>query len=84
MATLTEDIAGLVESVVRPLVDHGEDLKIEARETEDGSIFVGLRVNEEDAGKVIGRQGRVIKSIRTLARAAASKANTHVDVELFD
>ena len=43
-----------------------------ARETEDGSIFVEVRVNEEDAGKVIGRQGRVIKAIRTLARAAAS------------
>ena len=35
-------------------------------------------------GKVIGRQGRVIKAIRTLARAAASRTNTHVEVELLD
>ena len=84
MATQTEEIAGLVESVIRPLIDNPDDLVIDARETEDGSIFVEVRVNEEDAGKVIGRQGRVIKAIRTLARAAASSANTHVDVELLD
>lgn len=84
MATQTEEIAGLVESVIRPLIDNPDDLVIDARETEDGSIFVEVRVNEEDAGKVIGRQGRVIKAIRTLARAAASSTNTYVDVELLD
>lgn len=84
MAAQTEEIAGLVESVIRPLIDNPDDLVIDARETEDGSIFVEVRVNEEDAGKVIGRQGRVIKAIRTLARAAASFTNTHVDVELLD
>lgn len=84
MAAQTEEIAGLVESVIRPLIDNPDDLVIDARETEDGSIFVEVRVNEEDAGKVIGRQGRVIKAIRALARAAASSTNTHVDVELLD
>lgn len=84
MAAQTEEIAGLVESVIRPLIDNPDDLVIDARETEDGSIFVEVRVNEEDAGKVIGRQGRVIKAIRMLARAAASSTNTHVDVELLD
>ena len=47
--------------------------EIQASETEDGGILVEVRVHEEDAGKVIGRQGRVIKAIRTLARAAASR-----------
>lgn len=84
MAAQTEEIAGLVESVIRPLIDNPDDLVIDARETEDGSIFVEVRVNEEDVGKVIGRQGRVIKAIRTLARAAASSTNIHVDVELLD
>ena len=41
-------------------------------------------MNEEDAGKVIGRQGRVIKSIRTLARAAASRNGMQVEVEIID
>lgn len=84
MSEQTENIAALVDAVVRPLVDFEDDLVIDARDTEDGSIFVELRVNEADAGKVIGRQGRVIKAVRTLARAAASKTNTHVDVELLD
>ena len=53
-------------------------------ETEEGSILVEIRVNEEDAGKIIGRQGRVIKAIRTLARAAASRADIPVDVELVE
>ena len=84
MAEQTEDIVGLVESVVRPLVDFPDDLDISASDAEDGSILVEMRVNEEDAGKVIGRQGRVIKAIRTLARAAASRTGAHVQVELLD
>ncbi len=84
MTELTEDLAGLVESVVRPLIEIEEELDIDAFETEDGSILVEIRVNEEDAGKVIGRQGRVIKAIRTLARAAASRNGVQVEVELID
>ncbi len=84
MATQTEDIVGLIESVVRPLIEFQDELEISASDDEEGVILVEIRVNEEDAGKVIGRQGRVIKSIRTLARAAASQTNTHVEVELRD
>ena len=84
MPEQTEDIVGLVDAVVRPLIEFEDDLDIQSSETEDGGILVEIRVNEEDAGKVIGRQGRVIKAIRTLARAAASRTNTHVEVELID
>ena len=83
MADQTEEILGLVSAVVYPLVDFEDDLEINAFE-EDGTITVEIRVNDEDAGKIIGRQGRVIKSIRTLARAAASRTNTDVEVELLD
>lgn len=84
MAELIDDIAGLVEAIVRPLVDHEEDLSLESYEDEGGTLVVEIRVNEEDAGKVIGRQGRVIKAIRTIARAAASRDGSHVEVELID
>lgn len=84
MSEQTENIVGLVEAIVEPLVEFPDDFEIEATEREDGSLLVEMRVNEEDAGKVIGRQGRIIKSIRTLARAAASRSNMHVDVELLD
>ena len=84
MSEQTEDPVGLVDAIVRPLVDNEEDLDIQGSETEEGSILVEIRVNEEDAGKIIGRQGRVIKAIRTLARAAASRADIPVDVELVE
>ena len=83
MTEQSSNIAGLVESVVRPLVDFEEDLEVTSRE-EAGTIIVEVSVNEEDVGKVIGRQGRVIKSIRTLARAAASRNDMHVEVEILD
>lgn len=83
MAEDSRDIAGLVDSVVRPLVDFEEDLEITSRE-EAGTVFIEISVNEEDTGKVIGRQGRVIKSIRTLARAAASRNDMRVEVEILD
>ena len=84
MSEQTEDLVSLVDAIVRPLVDNEEDLNIQGSETEEGSILVEIRVNEEDAGKIIGRQGRVIKAIRTLARAAASRADIPVDVELVE
>lgn len=84
MAGQASDIAGLVKSIVEPLIEHPEELEIETSVSDDETITIELRVNEEDAGKVIGRQGRVIKAIRTLARAAASRTNAHVEVELID
>ena len=58
-----ENIASLVETLVAPLVDFPDELEVSAEEAEDGTIVAEIRVNEEDAGKVIGRQGRVIKAI---------------------
>ena len=84
MADLTEDLAGLVDAIVRPLVEEADALEVVATEADDGGIVVEIRVAEGDAGKVIGRQGRVIKAIRTLARAAASRTGKLVDVELID
>lgn len=84
MSEQTENIVGLVEAIVLPLIEFPDDLEISASEDEDGSILVEMRVNEEDAGKVIGRQGRIIKSIRTLGRAAAARSGAQVDVELLD
>ena len=79
-----ENIASLVETLVAPLVDYPDDLEVTAEEAEDGTILAEIRVNEEDAGKVIGRQGRVIKAIRSLDRAAASRDGAAVEVELVD
>ena len=84
MPELTEKISGLVETVVRPLIEFEDDFEISAYEESGNTIVVELRVNEADAGKVIGSQGRIIKAVRTVARAAASQENAHVEVELID
>jgi uncharacterized protein len=84
MADSREDISRLVESLVMPLVDDRDAVSIESSETEDGAVFIEIRVAESDAGKVIGRQGRVIKAIRTLSRAAGSRHDLDVEVELID
>ena len=83
MAT-PQDLSGLVECIVRPLIEYPDDLEITSTDQEAGSLLIEVSVNEEDAGKVIGRQGRVIKSIRTLARAAGSRMDTHVEGEILD
>ncbi len=83
MADTAEELASLVEYIVRPLVDEPDAVDVSIAE-DDGRSIIEVRVNEADAGKVIGRQGRVIKSIRTLTRAAASRKGAHVEVELVD
>ena len=77
MAESREDISGLVEALVLPLVDEPDAVSIESSDTEMGSVLIEVRV-------VIGRQGRVIKAIRTLARAAGSRHGLDVEVELID
>ncbi|MCS7173897.1 MAG: KH domain-containing protein [Armatimonadetes bacterium] len=70
---------GLVEYVVRGLVDHPEAVRVEEAE---GPVL-RVHVAPEDRGKVIGRQGRVIQALRTLARVAARGAGT-VQVEIAE
>ena len=77
------DLVGLVRTLVEPIVEFKDELEIIESDQGDG-VLIEVRVNEEDTGKVIGRQGRVIKAIRTLVRAAAARAGLHVDVELLD
>ncbi|MFR5869901.1 MAG: KH domain-containing protein, partial [Acutalibacteraceae bacterium] len=62
----------LVQYLAEQLVDHPEDVKTERVEQGD-DVTIELRVNAEDMGKVIGKQGRIAKSIRTLVKAAAAK-----------
>lgn len=85
MAEQTADIAGLVRTIVEPLIEFKDELEVTESIDEYGNVYVEIAVNPEDTGKVIGRQGRIIKSIRTLARAAGSRAGIgQVDVELPD
>lgn len=71
----------LVEIIAKSIVDHPE--KVDVKETEsDKTVTVFLTVAEDDMGKVIGKQGRIAKAIRTVVKAAATKENKRVNVEI--
>ena len=71
----------LVEVMAKALVDNPDEVVV----TEKGSgknITVELHVAADDMGKVIGKQGRIAKAIRSVVKAASSKENIKVDVEI--
>lgn len=71
----------IVSILAKALVDHPE--QIEVKEIEDGqSIVIELKVAPEDMGKIIGKQGKIAKAIRTVVKAAAIKQNKKVAVEI--
>lgn len=72
----------LVEHLAKSLVDQPEAVKV--TQVEDGpDVIIHLTVAPEDMGKVIGKQGRIAKAIRTVVKAAAVKENKHVTVEIM-
>jgi predicted RNA-binding protein YlqC (UPF0109 family) len=78
---MAADTEGLVRYLVTSLVDDPESVQIAVTESDD-TISFEITLNPDDVGKVIGRQGRIIKSIRTLARAAGTTGNKQVEVEV--
>ncbi|MEI7813854.1 MAG: KH domain-containing protein [Coriobacteriia bacterium] len=76
------DTEELVRFVVTSLVDVPDAVSIGCKELEH-SIAFEVTLDPSDVGKVIGRQGRIIKAIRTLARAAGSSDDKQVEVEIL-
>ncbi len=72
----------LVEVIAKALVDHPDEVVV--TETENAkSVVLELKVAQEDMGKVIGKQGRIAKAIRTVVKSAASKDDKKVIVEIL-
>ena len=71
----------LLTLVAKSLVDHPDQVRVQKTEGPEGTILE-LNVAEEDMGKVIGKQGRIAKAIRSVVRAATPKDGTHVFVEI--
>lgn len=78
----SDNVADLVEYLVSSLVDHPEAISIDVTDGE-GTSLIEVHVDAADVGKVIGRHGRVIKAIRTLARACAARDELIADVEVL-
>ncbi|MBE6036738.1 MAG: KH domain-containing protein [Clostridiales bacterium] len=71
----------LVEAIAKSLVDHPESVSVKEVEGRQAMV-IELTVAPEDMGKVIGKQGRIAKAIRTVVKAAATKENKKVVVEI--
>jgi predicted RNA-binding protein YlqC (UPF0109 family) len=73
----------LLEEIARALVDHPEDVRVTEVEGEQTTVLE-LRVRNEDLGKVIGRQGRTARAIRTLLAAAGMKVQKRFVLEILE
>ncbi|HIV75853.1 MAG TPA: KH domain-containing protein [Candidatus Pseudogracilibacillus intestinigallinarum] len=72
----------LIESIVTPLVDFPDDIVIEKRE-EEKKIVYHLQVNEADVGKVIGKNGRIAKAIRTIVYSTKPNIDKRVYLDIM-
>jgi uncharacterized protein len=73
----------LLAYLARELVDDPDAVRVETEDREDGVVLV-LHVAEGDVGKVIGRNGRIARALRTLVRAASPRDGRRVFVEIAD
>jgi predicted RNA-binding protein YlqC (UPF0109 family) len=75
-------VAELLAELARRLVDEPEAVRVEQLEGDDGSLVLRLHVAEGDVGKVIGRQGRLARALRTIVRAGGPNAGRRLQLEI--
>lgn len=72
-----------LETVVKAIVDHPEDVVVE-REIDERGVLLTLKVNPEEMGKIIGKQGQTARSLRTLLRIVGNKNNSYVNLKVYE
>jgi hypothetical protein len=77
-------VEDLLEFLARALVDQPDEVTVEGFDEDDGTIVLEIRVADDDVGKVIGRGGRTVSSLRTVMRAVASRHDERVMVDVVD
>jgi predicted RNA-binding protein YlqC (UPF0109 family) len=82
MAADQQDVT-FVENVVKAIVDHPDDVKTK-RTVDEMGVLIELTVHPEDMGKIIGKEGRTAKSIRTLLRVLGAKNNARVNLKIVE
>jgi len=70
-----------VEYIVKSIVDHPEDVTTD-RTVDEMGVLITLKVNDEDLGKVIGKKGQTINSVRTVLRALGMKSKARINLKL--
>jgi uncharacterized protein len=76
-------VAEIVEYLARRLVDEPDAVRVEEIER-DGDVVLQLHVAKDDVGKVIGRQGRLARALRTIVRASAARRDQRVLLEIVE
>ena len=74
----------LLEFLARALVDRPDEVSVEGFDEDDGTVVLEIHVADEDVGKIIGRGGRTVSSLRTVMRAVASRQDERVLVDVVD
>ena len=77
------DAKDLLELMAKALVDKPEDVKVDEKD-EDGATVLELHVDPEDVGKIIGKQGRTVRALRTILDAAGAKHEQRYEVEVIE
>jgi uncharacterized protein len=80
---MEDELKELLEYLASSLVDHPEDVHVVATET-DTTVILELSVAQDDIGKVIGKQGRIARALRTVVKASAVKNGKRALVEIVD
>jgi uncharacterized protein len=80
---LASPAAELVEYLVRSIVESPDEVEVDEYE-EEGELVLEVKVADDDLGRVIGREGRVAKAIRTIARAAGAREDRRVSVDIIE
>ena len=73
----------ILETLIKSLVEHAEEVNITEKEEGNTTVFE-VKVSQTDMGKVIGKQGRIAKSIRTLMKSVAGKEHKKIAIEFID
>lgn len=81
MAEITDQ--EYVESIVKPLVENPEEV-VTSRTVDEMGVLIQLTLNRSDMGKVIGRDGRTAKAIRSLLRVFGSKSNARINLKIVE
>jgi len=84
MAEHGEEMRALVEEIAKVLVDEPEQVSVGVVDSGDGTTVLELRVSTNDLGKVIGKQGRTARSIRTILAAASMKYRERYTLEIIE
>jgi len=74
----------LIEFIAKSLVENPEAVIISEEQEEDGSILVKLAAAQEDMGRIIGKQGRTAKAMRTLLNAKATRENKRATLQIME